>query len=101
MGTVFKTESQVLGVKLKCVNVVKSFQPSEELIIENKLGTVTYNARFHFTPQTSKTCVQLNITLSTDSKAFVFTKPVLRQLALRELRTDLQALKIAVENKLK
>jgi hypothetical protein len=61
---------------------------------------VLYKAVFRLRPVAGKTTVQLAATLSTDSSFYTFTVPILRQLALRELCTDLQALKIAVENDL-
>lgn len=82
-------------------NTVTSFVPPKELAIENSMGNIHYIAKFRFAPQQGKTSVRLSVSLSTKSKMYVFTKPVLTQLALRELRTDLQALKIAIENNLK
>lgn len=96
----YKTESTVLGMTIKATNVVTGFKPSEELILENALGSVQYRAKFKLYPLQHKTTVKLSVTLAADSKIYVFTVPVLKQLALRELKTDLQALKIAVENNL-
>jgi hypothetical protein len=39
-------------------------------------------------------------TVSSDNKAFAFAAPVLKALARRELQTDMQALKLAVEHHL-
>lgn len=100
LGSRYKTESVVLGITIKATNVVTDFKPLKELVIENSLGPVQYSARFRLSPQSNQTRVQLQVTLSTDAVTYIFTGPVLKQLALRELRTDLQALKIAVENKL-
>lgn len=100
LGATFKTESQVLGITFKTVNTVTSFKPPKELVLVNPIGAVVYTAKFMLSPQGGKTYVKLQVTISTDANVFVFAKPVLRQLALRELRTDLQALKVAIENDL-
>lgn len=102
LGMQYNTESTVLGATIKATNTVKVFNPPSELVLENPLGNVCYTAKFKLTPQANgkKTAVQLSVKVSTNHKAYVFTAPVLKQLALRELRTDLQALKVAVENSL-
>lgn len=101
LGVTFTAESRVLGVTIRSTNTVTHFKPPRELTIENSFGLVCYTAKFHLAPLSgSMTTVKLNVTLESDTKGFTFTKAVLKQLALRELRTDLQALKVAVENKL-
>lgn len=102
LGIQYKTESTVLGTTIKATNTVKVFKPPHEMVLENPLGSVCYTAKFRLTPHDKgkKTLIKLSVELSTEHKAYAFTVPILKQLALRELRTDLQALKIAVENKL-
>lgn len=100
LGAKYTTESRVLGTPVQAMNEVTSFKPSKELSLENAFGTIQYTATFQLTPLDKKTQVRLSTRLSTDKKIYIFSKPVLKQLALRELRTDLQALKIAIENDL-
>lgn len=101
LGSTYQTESLVLGTKIQAHNQVTKFAPPRQLLIENSLGAVTYQALFRLRSLRGQTEVNLQTTVTTDSKAFVFTLPILKKLALRELRTDLQALKIAVEDRLK
>lgn len=98
LGMEYKTESQVLGTTIEAKNTVTSFVPSKEIALENAIGPVHYQAVFRLYPQDGKTSVKLTVSLTADNKIWVFTVPVLKQLAKRELHTDLQALKIAVEN---
>lgn len=101
IGKKYTTESQVLGATIKATNEVTTFDPPHKLVLENFMGVVKYRATFRLSGNVKETRVVLTTQLSTNGAIYIFTKPVLKQLALRELRTDLQALKIAVENKLK
>jgi hypothetical protein len=100
LGSEYESVSLVLGVKIRAKNVVSKFTSSKELELENKTGLVKYRASFRLQRAGSSTLLICSTTVSADSEAFAFAKPVLRMLARRELQTDLQALKIAVENKL-
>ena len=99
-GSTYKTESVILGISIKSNNTVIGYKRNKELVIENPLGNVCYTATFRLNEQAKRTTLVLTVSLSATRKIYVFTKPVLKQLALRELRTDLQALKVAVENNL-
>ena len=100
LGAQYTTKSRVMGTTVEAMNTITSFKPSKELAMENSFGAIQYKAAFRLRPQDSETLVRLSIRLSTDKKIYMFSGPVLKQLALRELRTDLEALKIAVENDL-
>jgi|SRR5580700_2867341 hypothetical protein len=100
LGSTYESMSLVMGVKIKAKNTVTKFEPPRLLELENRIGAVQYQAHFRLHGQLNKTTLVCSITLSTDSNAFVFTKSLLKKLAQRELQTDMQALKIAVENQL-
>ncbi|MDB5175165.1 MAG: Polyketide cyclase / dehydrase and lipid transport [Candidatus Saccharibacteria bacterium] len=101
LHSTYQTVSQVLGVVIKANNSVTKYSNDQELQIENTTGTVNYVANFKLTPTDNGTTLLIcNTTVSSESKAFAFTAPVLKLLARRELQSDLQALKIAVENQI-
>lgn len=99
-GAQYRTTSLVFGVRVNAVNKVTKFNPGRELEIENNTGLVHYHARYNLSEKAGKTLLRLNLTLSADNQAFAFAKPVLKVMAQRELRSDLGALKLAVEEKL-
>lgn len=101
LGSTFNATSMVLGIKIDSHNVVTKYVPSKLFELQNNIGTVHYVANFRLKRIENKTVVVLKTTVSTNSKAFVFTIPLLKQLSRRELQTDMQSLKIAVEHKLK
>jgi len=96
-GLQYEAESLVLGVRIKANNTVTNFVKNRELEIDNQTGMVHYSANFKLSRRKESTLLICNTTVSTTSKAFAFAKPVMERLARRELQTDLQALKIAVE----
>ena len=98
LGSTYQTTSLVLGVKLNSTNLVTKFIPSKEVEIENNTGTVHYCANFRLRPRHKQTIVTCHTIVSADSAAFAFAGPIMRRLARRELQTDMQALKLAVEN---
>ncbi|HSW80566.1 MAG TPA: SRPBCC family protein [Candidatus Saccharimonadales bacterium] len=100
LGSTFTTMSIVLGIKIYAKNIVTKLIEQEEFEIKNVTGTVHYVANFKLKKWLGKTLVVSTTTVYTDSKAFVFTVPIMKRLARRELQTDMQALKIAVENRL-
>ena len=99
-GLQYEAESLVLGVKTKAQNSVTKFVKDKELEIENNTGLLHYCANFKLSRRDDSTMVVLTTVVSATGKAFAFAKPVLQRLARRELQTDLQALKIAVEQEL-
>ena len=96
----FKTTIIVLGIKIRATNLVTKFHAPSVFEIENTTGTVHYVASFRLRPSFGKTLVTSTTTVFTDSKAFVFTVPIMKRLARQELKTDMQSLKVAVENRL-
>jgi hypothetical protein len=100
LGSKYQTASLFLGKELKADNIVTKFVKNKELQIENTTGLVEYRVNYKLASRSSQTVVVSNITVASKSKAFAFTAPVLKALAQRELQTDLQALKVAVEQKL-
>ncbi len=100
LHSTYATTSQVLGVTIKSQNIVTKFRSNTFIRIENNTGLVHYVADFSLVTQASKTVVTCSTTVSSKSKAFAFTAPVMKRLAQRELQTDMQALKLACENKL-
>jgi hypothetical protein len=100
LGSKYQTESRVLGVKVMAKNVVTKFMKSKELEITNTTGLVKYQANFKLRGKSARTILMCTTTVSADSEAFAFAKPVLKLLARRELQSDMQALKVAVEQRL-
>jgi uncharacterized protein YndB with AHSA1/START domain len=101
LGSTYRTESQVLNVKVIANNIVTECKPPTSLVLENSIGVVSYVSRMRLAKKEKGTVVTFSVTLSTKHSTWAFTLPALKQLALRELRTDLQALKVAVENEIK
>lgn len=100
LGAEYDSVGLMLGKKLYTHNTVKKFVPDQELELENHTGMVHYRVNYSLQTQADKTILTCNTVVSSESKAFAFAKPVLELLARRELQADLQALKIAVEQKL-
>lgn len=96
----FTSISLLLGVKVESENVVTKFVSPKVLEIQNSTGMVQYTANFQLFQADKTTLVVLATDVSTHSNAFAFAPPLLKILAKRELQTDMQALKIAVEHKL-
>lgn len=101
LHSVYETETVILGISIKSINTVTKYVKNKEIQIENTTGTVQYHVRFEINDTSNPTVLLKCFTsVSSENTAFAFTKPVLKVLARRKLQTDLQALKIAVENKL-
>ena len=96
----YKTTSLVLGKQLSAVNTVTKFRERQELEVENNTGLVHYRAKFRLASKNGTTRLVCDTWVDSDSRAFAFAKPVLEILARRELQSDLQALKIAVEHRI-
>lgn len=98
-GMTYESESVVLrDIVIKSQNVVTKLVPNKEIDVTNNMGTVKYDSSITLTDRSHATLVVCRIDVLTESRAFGLTLPVLKQLAQRELQTDLQALKFAVEN---
>lgn len=100
LGSRYTTESFILNIRLPAHNTVTKFSEPNEMEIENTVGVLNWRINYKLKPNGKSVLVVCSSIVSTESKGFVFTAPILKQLARRELQTDLQSLKIAVENKL-
>jgi hypothetical protein len=100
LGTRYESESLILGVSNKSTNEVIKFVALSELELENKLGAIHYRINFRLSLKATKTMIVCSTTVSTESKAFTYTAPILKRLVKRELQSDMQALKIAIEDRL-
>ena len=100
LGATYKTVNLVLGVKIQSNNKVTKLVSNKELELENNTGLVHYRAHFWLKSVRGKTQLTCTTEVSADSNAFAFAAPVMKLLARRELQTDMQALKVAVEHKL-
>lgn len=99
-GVKYKTTSLMLGVQISGENVATTVDQPNELVLQNDAGTIHYNVTYRLKTEEGKTKVACTTLVSVQNKALMFTQPVLKMLARRELQADLQALKIAVEQKL-
>ena len=93
LGSVYNTESIVLGMTIQARNEVTSLTPQKELAIENNIGMVRYSAKFRLNPDKNSTKVTCSITVSASSKAAIFSLPILNRLARHELQTDMSSSK--------
>lgn len=98
LGSTYKTDSMVLNIKLPAINKVTKFDNPSEIEFTNKTGTFHWRVNYRTTPKNGELLVVCTTTVSTDSKAYVFTIPILKRLARYELQSDMRALKVAVEN---
>jgi len=100
-GVSFDSENIILNKNvIKGHNIVTAIEPNKKIETENKLGMIKYKQMFELKEQAKGTQVINRIDVLTPAQAFGLTTPVLKILAKRELRTDLQTLKIVVENKI-
>jgi uncharacterized protein YndB with AHSA1/START domain len=99
-GQQYHATRMVLGQPLKVESTVKEFKPGKKLSLAITAGLVNSKVSWTLSPHKNGTLVICKTVVYNESPAFAFTKPVLRLLARRELQSDLQALKIAVENHL-
>ncbi|MFI5270850.1 MAG: SRPBCC family protein [Candidatus Saccharimonadales bacterium] len=101
-GLEYKSESILLGVRVKGVNRVIKVVENREIQLENKTGTIQYQVKYYLSKhQKDKTKLLYTITVNTDNKIFAYSAEIIKILAKRELRSDMEALKIASENRLK
>lgn len=101
LGVSFDSESVILRKNIiKCHNVVTELVNNESIGMENQLGNIKYKKLFKLKKKDKTTILSAELAILTPSQAFALTTPILKILAQRELKTDLNALKIVVENKL-
>jgi len=100
-GVSFDSENIILHKNvIKGHNIVTAIEPNKKIETENKIGMIKYKQMFQLKEQANSTQVTTKIVVLTPAQTFGLTTPILKILANRELKTDLQALKIVVENKL-
>jgi hypothetical protein len=100
-GMKYNSVITILGVKIKSTNKVMTLTSDKELTIENSTGILKYKVCYRLLEKGhSQTSVICTTTVETDNRTFAFSGPVLKVLAQRELQSDLQALKVAVEQQL-
>jgi hypothetical protein len=100
-GTVYETVSLLLGVRLESTNTVTDYIKDVLLEIRNEKAALRFCVLYELERAGASTIVKCVTEVVSTSQAFAFTRPVLRMLARRELQSDLQALKIAVEQNLR
>lgn len=100
LGSVYESESMILGIAIKGTNTVAKFVQDKELELENQLGAIGYRINFRLKSSATKTNITCSTIIVPESKVFTYTVPLLKRLAKRELQTDMKALKIAIEGHL-
>jgi uncharacterized membrane protein len=96
-GKEYKTLSTFLGIGVEGKNRVTKFIRNQEIQIENSTGTVQYLVNYRLQEDATKTRLVCQTTVNSSHNSFAFSAPILKLLATRELRSDLQSLKLAVE----
>lgn len=99
-GTRYKSVSQLLGVTVESSNVVSSFILNKVLEIRSNEGPLNYRVEYRLEALNDGTQVVCLTSVSSSVKAFMYTRPVFKLLAQREIRADLRALKKVVEQEL-
>jgi hypothetical protein len=97
LGTTYSTTSLMLGTKIENDNRITKFEQDALIEIQSNGGTIEFCVEYRLRKYKTQTLLECNTTVVANGKAFAFAKPVLKLLAQRELQSDLQALKIAVE----
>lgn len=101
LGSVYKSESILLGIKTNASNTVTRYIKDQEIEIKIDIGILHYVANYRLVPVGHKTLVICKTEVSSDKDAFKLAKPMLKLLAKREIQTDLHLLRLAVEEKIK
>jgi len=96
-GVTYQTVSSVMGVKVRSKIVVKELVPGKKLTIESKTGLLQYCITYQLKPAEGGTLLRCTTLVSAEGRAFAFARPLLSELANREINRDLQALKQAAE----
>lgn len=100
-GMRYETTNVLFKVRVRAMNIVSKFVEDREIEITNQTGTLDYRAHYRLHPkaadQTEVTCITV---VESKGKAFYFARPMMEELARRELKADLAALKRAVEQQL-
>jgi len=97
--TIYRTRSWLFGIEVRGLNKIVNYVPNKELGIENDTGLLHYKVNYTLSRKGKNTVLECDTEVFADSKAWAFAKPVMKQLARRELQADLELLKIAVEQR--
>jgi hypothetical protein len=100
-GSSYESSSIVLGVKVKGLNKVTRLVASQELQLENRTGLIHYVVNYKLRNQSGQTKLTCTTTVDTLYKPLRFADSIMKVLARRELQSDLAALKVAAEHKIK
>lgn len=101
IGKSYKSESKVLGgITIDSDNEVTAYVANQMLELKCKLGNIKYRQSYVLKAQRKYTTVTANTEILTESTTFGLTLGVLKKLAEHEIQTDLNYLKLAVENQL-
>lgn len=101
LGSTYTTDSMVLNIKLPAKIVVTKYDEPCEIEFTNNSGTFRWRVNYRAKPNGGESLVVCTTTVTTDSKAHIFTIPVMKRLARHELQADMRALKIAAEHRMR
>lgn len=99
LGMTYSTVILILGVQVKSTHEVTKLAAPKMLELQSKAGMIKHRTSFRLTAKGKKTQLVCKTIVFADSTAFAFAKPILRLLAQHDLKTDMEALKLAVEGK--
>jgi uncharacterized membrane protein len=100
-GSKYKSVSTLLRVTVESTNIVTDYASNKLLEISSNEGPLDYCVVYRLVPHHHDTTQVICVTTVASSvKAFMYTRPVFKLLAQREIRADLRALKAVVEQKL-
>jgi hypothetical protein len=101
LGLEYETKSVLFGIIVNGHNTVTKFVLDQELQIENNTGTILYLVNYSVKSLSKKRSQVICTTeVTTTGIAMKFTGTILKAMVRRELQSDLQALKLAVEQDL-
>ena len=100
LGIKYHSTSWLLGVNVRGTNIVTKFVTNKEIELKNSIGALNYLVNYQLRADKKKTLVLCRTLVSSEAQSFAFTTLLLKLLTRRELQSDLQALKITVEQKL-
>jgi len=100
VGSQYKAVSMMFGIEVRSNNVVSKLVPDKELQIENRTGTILYSVNYKLKKESPSVKLVCSTSVSSTAKVIGLSAPLLKVLAKRELESDLQALKVAVEQRL-
>lgn len=99
-GSAYTSVSFLLGVSVESKNIVSDYLEGKMLVVNGSEGPLDYRIEYQLVPERDATHVTCITTVSSSVRAFMYTRPVFKILAQREIRADLRSLKKVVEQKL-